>query len=526
LTTPKWLVIAKNEYRIRINRIRKIKPIFPYLVIGLLAVYVTFIAPTLVSIFVDELLAFWLSQLALAMVPLLMFMIFFYIIILPITYTLQGMQAEQVEIFLAAPIKPSHVLLGEFLGTMPFYAIAITVIAGFFTAALNPLRLDIVQIGIIILIFVVTFLSALWIGTVIAALVRTKFAKTARGKDIGKALSLVLALPMIALMYAIMGGGLLEALANPGTNETVRTFLNLLPSSWGAEIIVDFASNPGNLGAVNFETLTRFGGLVFFFMAVLWLGTKMAKRAYSIEPTTFTASRAKPDGWFYGIIKYIGGGGSFGTLLVSVFKDYGRRLENLSKIIYIVGLIALVNIFFGGGYEDPESAIIMGLFLFPFLAVLVVGQVTAGGKENLFVYKKSPFGIGRFVKARLLQSWLVAVPIAVIITLVSMMQIPQLTLNELLAFTGFLAQLVAGNVVLALGLSLLNPQFSQNAREQMIGLMVNAQVAVFVSIGIFIGSMVIFDLGIFTTLLMQTVVIWLLGIAFLILGKRKLSRME
>jgi len=526
LPTPKWLLIARNEYRIRINRIRKIKPIFPYLIIGLLAVYVAFIAPTLVSLFIDELLAFWLSQLALAMVPLLMFMIFFYLIILPITYTLQGMQAEQVEIFLAAPIKPSHVLLGEFLGTMPFYAIAVTVIAGFFTAALNPLGLDIVQIGIIILIFVVTFLSALWIGTVIAALIRTKFAKTARGKDIGKALSLVLALPMIALMYAIMGGGLLEALANPGTNETVRTFLNLLPSSWGAEIIVDFASNPGNLGAVGFETLTRFGGLVFFFVAVLWLGTKMANRAYSIEPTTFTASRAKPDGWFYGTIKSIGGGGSFGTLLVSVFKDYGRRLENLSKIIYIVGLIALVNIFFGGGHEDPESAIIMGLFLFPFLAVLVVGQVTAGGKENLFVYKKSPFGVGRFVKARLLQSMLVAVPIAAIITVVSMLQIPQLPLIELLAFTGFLAQLVAGNVVLALGLSLLNPQFSQNAREQMIGLMVNAQVAVFVSVGIFIGSMVVFDLGIFTTMLMQTVVIWLLGITFLYVGKRKLSRME
>ena len=133
MPTPKWLLIARNEYRIRINRIRKIKPIFPYLVIGLLAVYVAFIAPTLVSLFVDELLAFWLSQLALAMVPLLMFMIFFYIIILPITYTLQGMQAEQVEIFLAAPVKPSHVLLGEFLGSMPFYAIAVTIIAGFFT---------------------------------------------------------------------------------------------------------------------------------------------------------------------------------------------------------------------------------------------------------------------------------------------------------------------------------------------------------------------------------------------------------
>ncbi len=526
MPTPKWLVIARNEYRIRINRVRKIKPVFPYLVIGLLTVYVAFVAPTLVSLFVDDLLAFWISQLALAMVPLLFFMIFFYLIILPITYTLQGMQAEQVEIFLAAPIKPSHVLLGEFLGTMPFYAIAFIVIAGFFTAALHPLGLDIIQIAIIVLIFVVTFLSALWIGIVIAALARTKFAKTARGKDIGKALSLVLALPMIAVMYAIIGGGLLEALTNPGTNEMVRTILNLLPSSWGAEVILNFASNPGNIGAVGFETIIRFGGLLCFFLAVLWLGTKMANRAYSIEPTTFTISRVKPDGLFYKIIRYIGGGGAFGTLLVSVFKDYGRRLENLSKIIYIVGLIALVNIFFGGGHEDPESALIMGLFLFPFLAVLVVGQVTAGGKENLFVYKKSPFGLGSFVKARLLQSWLVAVPIAMIITVVSMFQIPQLALNDLLTFTGFLGQLVAGNVVLALGLSLLNPEFSQNARAQMVSLMVNAQVAVFVSIGIFIGSMVILDLGIFITLLLQTVVIWLLGITFLYVGKRKLSRME
>jgi hypothetical protein len=120
----------------------------------------------------------------------------------------------------------------------------------------------------------------------------------------------------------------------------------------------------------------------------------------------------------------------------------------------------------------------------------------------------------------------VAVPIAAIITVVSMLQIPQLAINELLAFTGFLAQLVAGNVVLALGLSLLNPQFSQNAREQMVGLMVNAQVVMFVSVGIFMGSIVVFDLGIFTTMLMESVVIWLLGITFLYVGKRRFSRIE
>jgi hypothetical protein len=363
MPTPKWLVVARNEYRIRINSIRKIRPYFPYLVIGLLVIYVAYIAPTIVNLFVDDLLHFFLSQVAVAIVPIIMFTIFLYLIILPVTYTLQGMQAGQVEIFLAAPIKPSDVLLGEFLGVMPFYAIAFTVMAGFFTAALNPLGLDMIQIAITVIIFVVTFLSALWIGTLIAALVRTKFAKTARGRDIGKALSLVLALPMVAVMYAIMGGGLIEALDNPGTSEMVGSILSLLPSTWGAEVIVGFTSNPGNIGAIGFKTLTRFGGLVTFFVAVLWVGTKAANRAYSIEPTTFTASRAKPNGIFYKTVRYLGGGGSFGTLLISVFKNYSRRLENLSRIAYIVGLIAMVNIFFGAGQNDAEGALLMGLFL-------------------------------------------------------------------------------------------------------------------------------------------------------------------
>jgi hypothetical protein len=324
-------MVTRNEFRIRTSRIRKIRAYFPYLVIGLLAVYVVFIAPAVVNLFIDDFLAFIISQVAVAMMQIIL--------------TMKEVQTGQLEIFLAAPIKPSDVLLGEFLGVVPFYAIAVTVIAGFFTAALNPLGLDIVQMAIIILIFVVTLLSGLWIGTVITALLRTRLGKTARGRDIGRALAVVIALPVIALMYATMGGGLLEALADPGTSGMVKAIFGLLPSSWGAEVIIGFAMNPGNIAAIGFETLTRFGGLVAFFGAALLLGTKAAGRAYSLEPTTFIASKAKPDGVFYKTVKYLGGSGSFGALLVSMFKDYGRRLENLSKIAYIVGLLVVMNIF-------------------------------------------------------------------------------------------------------------------------------------------------------------------------------------
>ncbi|UCG45760.1 MAG: hypothetical protein JSV58_03025 [Candidatus Bathyarchaeota archaeon] len=523
---PKWLIVARNEYRIRANQMGIIRPFFPYLAIGFLAVYVWFVAPSLVSFFVDDLLAFFLSHVALAIIPIIMFTIFFYLIILPITYTLQGMQAEQVEIFLAAPIKPSHVLLGEFLGVLPFYAVAIGALAGTFTAVLNPLGLDMLQIAITVSIFVVTSLSALWIGTVAAALIRTRFAKSARGRDIGKALSLVLALPMIAVMYAMMGGGLMDALADPEASGMARLVLSFLPSSWGAEVIASFASSPGNIVAVGFEVAMRFGGLLAFFGAVLFLGTKAASRAYSLEPTSFTASRVKPDGAFYKTIKALGGGRSFGALLVSITKDYSRRLENLSRIIYIVALIAMLEFFFGRGFEDSEGATMMSLFFFPFLAVLVVGQIALGGKENLFIYKKAPHGVGKLVKARLLQSLLVAVPIAAMITALSMLSVPQITITSILVYTGFMMQFVAANTTLALGLSLLNPEFSKNTRTQMMGLMINAQVAMFTSIGIFIGSQIILDLSYVNTLLLQAVVIWSMGILFLYLGRRRIGRIE
>ncbi|UCF44959.1 MAG: hypothetical protein JSW44_04145 [Candidatus Bathyarchaeota archaeon] len=521
MATPKWLVVARNEYRIRTSRIREIRPYFPYLAIGLLAVYVVFIAPGIVSLFMDDFLAFILSQVAVALVQIILFMIFFYFIILPITYTLKEVQTSQLEIFLAAPIKPSDVLLGEFLGVMPFYAIIVTVIAGLFTALMTPLGLDPIQIAIVIIIFIVTFFSALWIGTMIAAILRTRLGKTARGKDIGRALALVIALPMIAIMYAVMGGGLIQALADPGTSSMVRIVLGFLPSSWGAEVIFGFVNNPANISAVWFEVLTRFGGLIAFFVAVLWLGARSANRAYSLETSTFSASVAKPDGLFYKTVKQLGGSKSFGTLMVSIFKDYGRRLENLSKIFYIVGLLFLMNIFFGG--SDPEGALMMPLFMLPLLAAFVVSEVTLRGKETLFIFKKTPSGVGRFVKARLLHGLLVVVPITVAITVVSTI-LSQQTMFALLAITALAVLFVSAIVGFVLGLSLLNPAFSDKSGSYVTNLMITMFA---IPNGLFLIPLIVFDLPLLQTLCYFTIPLsWVLGIVFLYLGKRRLSRIE
>jgi hypothetical protein len=516
MLAAKWFVIAKNEYRIRTSSIREIRPYFPYLVVGVLVVYVLFIAPTIVGLFLDELVSFLLSQVAVALVQVILFMFFFLFITFPISSALKDIKIEQQGIFLSAPIKSSDVLLGEFLGELPLYAIIIILVTGFFTAILKPIGLNMLQIAMIIIIFVTTLSSALWIGTVIAALLRTKLGKSARGKDIGKALSFIVVLPIIAVMYAILGGGVLEALADPGTSGAVEAILGLLPSSWGADIIIGFVSNPGSIRAVGLETVTHFGGLIIFFVTALWIGTRIADRAYSLETTTFTAAKVKPDSTFYRILQYLVGGGSFGTLFVSVFKIYSRRLQNLSYIVYIVGIVAMANIFLYRP-EEPVWALEQGAIFFPMLAAFVASDITLRGKETLFVYRKTPSGEGRFVKAMLLKGWIVAVPIAGAIIAVTTMLVPHVSLISVLINIGFVIVLVAANVAFASGLFLLMPVQSEKREE----LMMNVMVVMVVSMVFFMVC-----LPLLKEIILLPILHWLSGIVFLYLGKRNLGRIE
>jgi hypothetical protein len=524
MSVPKWFVVAKNEYRITTSRIRAIRPIFPILVIILLAVLVLYVAPKMVSFFLDDFSAFIVSIAAVAMVEIILFMFFIWFLLIPITNTLKEVDTDELEIFLSAPIKPSDVLLGKFLGVMPFYAIGITILTGFFIAVLQPLGLDIFQIIIIIFIFIFILSSGIWIGTVIAAILKTKLGRTARGKDIGKGLSLLIALPIIAIMYALIGGGILEALADPTTSGTVRMVLGLFPSSWGAEIIVGFAVHPADIGSIWFDTTLRFVGIIAFFVISLWVGTKAANRAYSIEQTSFSGSKAKPDGAFYNSVRTIGGGGSFATLLVTMFKEYTRRLENLSYLGYIVGLFVLINIFLSD-HNDPMGGLMTSMFILPMLAGLAASDITLRGKETLFIYRKAPNGEIRFIKSMLIKGWLVVIPITAIIISITMAMIPNISILAFLANLGFTIQIIASQVAFAIGIFLLLPAPAGKPSEKNVTTWMGVMIVMFISMFIFVLSLVVFE-GESGLILFYTPFSWFIGLVMLYVGYRRLSGIE
>lgn len=530
----KWLLVAKNEYFIRTSPIRQIRPAFPFIVVALLVVYVLYIAPALVGFFADEILALFLSRIALAMTEIILFTMFAYFMVIPITSSLREQELWQVETYLSAPVRSSDVLLGQFLGGIPLYGIFVTVIAGFFAAILAPLGLSAVQMLIVIVVFVVVYLSALWIGTVLSAALRTRLSKTSRGKDIGRALGMILALPILALFYAIMFGGLLETLADPSASGLVKTLLGWLPSSWGAEIIVACAANPGNVSACGMDMGLRLAGLVLFFVGILYIGTRVAGRVYSLEISSFIGSQAKPDGVFYKTVGVLSGGGSFGSVVTSLFKDYSRRLENISGITYMLGLLFLMILFIApqsGGSDDPPGGLLFLEFIFPIIVVMVTGEVTVRGKQSLFLFRKTPHGETGFIKAMLVKSWLLAVPIVGIVTAVVAFFTLKSGVGLLLAVVAMMVVYVAGYVVFVLGLFLLNPAFS----EKSVVLWVNIVVAVFFSIGLFVISLVVLTKGgqisdpaggLPAVFLFQGVMCWLIGWALLYVGKARFERIE
>jgi hypothetical protein len=514
LTNPKWLVIAKNEFRVTTSPIRSLRRYYPLMLVGLFGAWVFYLAPMLVRSLTGDFGGLMVSKIAVALFEIILFMFSVFLTIIPVSNALKEEGVGQIELMLKAPVRPGDVLVGEFMGKTPVYAVFAIVVAGLFTALLTPLGLSYLQTTLIILMAFITCLGSFWMGNLLAAVARTTIGRTAKGKDIGKALSFIIVLPLVAVMYAMMSGNIFALLADPGTDGLVKTVLGLFPSSWAAEVIVAFALNPSNIGAVWMLTLTRVGGMIVFMAAALAVGWMVADRAFSLEPTDLGVTVVGPDGALYRTVRLLGGGGSFGSLLVSAFKDYSRRLENLSQMGYVVGLLVIMNFTF---VDDAGGAQVMGMLMATVMCLFFASEATIRGKETLFIYRKTPGGVTRFMKAKVLQAWLIVIPVMLAIWGFSALRFNLAFSVPFLIEMGSALLGAMANALMALGLSFTNPAYKQKSPAYMI----NFQLIAF----LVMGTLVVPDLVLHMPWL-HLPLAWAVGLVLFASGYRKLSTME
>lgn len=519
MNQPKWVVIARNEYRLMTSGSLLLRRYLPFIVIVLTFLFIFVLAPAIFDLVRSDFIVLMLSNAALSFWAILLLTFFFYFMIIPITNTLKEEQTSELEIFLAAPVKPEQVLLGKFMGKFVLYGTGSAIIAGILAGAFTLLEISAIQMLIIVVTVLLTLITGLWFGTVIAAVLRTRLSKTARGTDIGKALSLIIILPLLGFVYALISGAIFGALENPSTVDLVETLLGIFPTTWVADILVAFGQNPGLLFPSGSLTALAILGIVLFSVGSFFIGNRAVARAYSLEPTSFSSFRARKEGIAIRSIRKLTGSGQFSVVVVTMFKDWGRRLENISKVGYILGLVFLLAIFFSRP-EDPFGVVILLQFMVGFLAAFVVGEVTIRGKEILFIYRKAPYGEKRLVWGRLVQAWLIVAPISFLVTLISLAFIPDLPVTDLLIYPLFMVQLGMAVTAFVLGLFLVQPAFSEKSGEMIINMMGT----LFIFFILIILSITYF--GILGLVILFIPLSWILAICLLFFGLKKLSQIE
>jgi hypothetical protein len=363
-----------------------------------------------------------------------MFFIWMILLILPLSRALQELKIGQWEIFLSNDVRTRDILTGTFLGKIPLYGLLVLFIAPPFLAILF-LAFEVALIGQILIysILFTMILTTIWLSNLITAAIQAKLGESARGKDLANGLAILLAIVTIIPLYGIMFFSQ-QMTAILGLN----IFL-LLPFTWPADmiswLIIQFSQLSLSVEQVllfrQILQLDLFVSTILFTMfglACVGIGLFAADRifTYNIGARTEQVTTVKGENIVYRGIRKLSSG-SFGALVVTCTKDFFRKASNLSKIAYGIILAVVLPIVMSQimiGLGEVEGVDMMTLIFVGGIGLALIGSFTFSGtafmesKNQLWIIRSTPSGVSRYVKARLVSSFIIAIPLSIIPALV------------------------------------------------------------------------------------------------------------
>lgn len=537
---PLWWAIAKAEYYVSFSKYPRRRTAYFGSVAVLSLAWALFILPWLISLIVDrlgeQLQAFLIGTFPGVMRSVIL-MLWIMLVIFPIAGALAEVKIGQWEIILSQNVSTRALLLGTFVGRLPVYGLVVLVLA---PVLITPFT-TVYQVSILGQLMVygailISVFCALWISTLIGTAIQAKLGESSRGNDIAKGLGMLLPLIFLIPFYGLIYFA--ESLSN---FMGMDVFL-LLPSSWSADLITWTAIKfnglnlPGEVIAafetmLGFPVLLNFILLVVFSIGVVGIGIVTADRLFNFgasgaRSTVTTVGRENL--FLRGLRRLIPG--SFGVLVVTALKDFTRKLQNLSKLVYgmIIAIVApvlqnyvvdvpfFVNMF--------QVSMMMGM----------MGALTFGGvgfldsQDQLWIMKSAPKGVSKFVKARLVEIVLFAIPIAVIPS-ITVSIITEMVGWEWVITLGSTYSVICGAAMVGTGITANNPtyedtksgSFSANIGMSMIismGTLILSLIAM-IKVEQRFGSLVLMILTYISPIV-------LIGVLICVIGTRRLTRSD
>jgi hypothetical protein len=500
--TRQWLAIAKAEYLVLSVSMRSHRRVYLGILASLAFIWAAIIAPIMIGGMLNLVIPMSTLQPLLQVVfPGLMrtISLFLWIVLLlfPLSYALQEIKIGQWEIFLSNNVRTRDIMAGTFLGKIPLFGLIVIFLSPLLITPL-VLAFEVSIIGQILIYGAITLLSlgTIWFSNFITSIIQARLGDSSRGNDIAKALAMVVAVIVIIPMY-----GLMFFLPTMTEMMGMDAFL-ILPSTWFADAMSWFAVTFNGVGLtgsqvigfgsiLQLDMLTSTALMSGFVLLTIGLALGMADRVFTIEAgvrTEVVTTVGKENIILRGVRRVAPG--SFGSLMVTHFKDFMRKAQNLSKIFYGVVLATIMPVIMMSMDIGDEAFVLGDMFITIVAMMALVGAMPFAGagflesKDQLWIIQGTPSGASRYVKSRIVTQALIGIVLIIIPTVVLILLI-EMTLLETLMLTGLGYMAIFGGMLVATGVTAGNPNYEDTkSPAHQTNIMMSVMIAEFSIIGV------------------------------------------
>ena len=475
----KWFAIARAEFLVQTSRLHRHRKSAIVLLFGLGIVWALWIVPAIMPGILESFgsgVEILLQGTFPSLMRSVMLLLWIIVLIYPISYALQEIRIGQWEIMLSHNVSTRSMMFGFFLGKVPSYGLLVLFIAPvMLTPFAIALKVSLVGQAIMYLMVFFVALSTLFLSTLVTTAIQAKLGESSRGNDIAKALSIVVAVVVLVPMYGLM------YFADALSSVLGMDVFLLFPFTWGADIIswtiVLFnglgISSGAFLAILKLDALADLLLLSMFTGLVVLIAFRAADRIFSFGAGPRTEKIVTIRGENI-LLRKIRGllPGPFGVMVVTSIKEFSRKMQNVSRLIYGVVLSVLLPVILSYSMQSLPEAPPEGVHeLIVMIVILIMGMMTAmisgitfGGmgflesRDQLWIIKSAPSGAWKFAKARLVESLIIAVLI-VIIPAVAVTIVFQFGIIEFAAILLYTYWSTAGAVLISIGITANNPTY-------------------------------------------------------------------
>ena len=472
-----WYHLAKAEFRVQTSRFGPRAKSLLGLFYGIGIVWAFIAAPMFMTFLCQNILGVPDQFLIVGMPGLMragLMLIWFVILLVPLSNSLKEIKIGQWEILLSNNVKTRDMLVGSFLGKLPINGLLVLFAAPVLLAPfVSALQVSVIGQVLMYLEILVVILSTVWLSNLISVAIQSKLGESPRGKDIANALALLLGfvvvLPLVGLQLA----------ANVVAELLGLNIFLVMPFTWSADLLTGSAIIFNSVGyVVDLSVVLSLDFVVVlllqsaFAVGVLAIGLSAADRLFTLSAgarTESVVSSGKNNILLRGLRRVIPG--SFGILLTTTMKDFGRKAQNLSRlsIMVVMAVVAPILLSVRGGYM-PSEVDLRSILVMMGLAFAILSGVSFGGvafldsKDQLWMIKTAPRGTQRFVKARIAQAFLFIIPVVLVSSaLVGMLF--SLSFGELVVITPILIGASIGSALVGIGVSAGNPTYEDTKSQ-------------------------------------------------------------